>query len=59
VEDHQLTYFTGYPKVTLGHGNNNEMHSGGGTYGNIKQTEGSECSQYKIISAESAVIILH
>jgi len=28
VVPHQLTYFTGYPKVILGHGNNNEMHSG-------------------------------
>jgi len=29
VEDLQLTYFTVYSIVILGHGNNNEMHSGG------------------------------
>jgi hypothetical protein len=28
VDVHQLTYLTGYPKQILGHGNNNEMHSG-------------------------------
>jgi hypothetical protein len=28
VEDRQLTDFTGYPKLTLGHDNDNEIHSG-------------------------------
>jgi hypothetical protein len=29
VKELQLTYFTVYPILILGHGNNNEMHSDG------------------------------